>query len=435
MNEGLRAQRDARRFGKQKKGDSRTGAQRDRDRILYSSAFRRLGGVTQVVWAREEGHLFHNRLTHTLKVAQVARRLAERLQAEAPNGDFLDRLGGIDPDATEAAAMAHDLGHPPFGHVGENELAVLCKKAGAPDGFEGNAQSFRIVVRLAAISQDFAGLDLTRGTLNGILKYPQVFEGSGKYGVYLTDKDAFDWAREGTGLSPGQLSLDAQVMDWADDITYAVHDVEDFYRSGLIPTARLARLSSTDLEPLFALVDDRWEAKFGSKPTGLELENAAAATLSALPQTQPFRGSLPERALLRISSSALINRFVQSSTIHEKGLRVDRPQAVEVGLLKQLTGYFVIRDPALSTQQVGQRRIIRDLFGLYLANITPNSLSVLPARFAEAAEDLLARGVDAAAKARLVADAIASMTETQAVRLHGRLTGSDLGSFLDPAVT
>src|SRR5262249_38306651 len=143
--------------------DYRTSFQRDRDRILYSSSFRRLAEVTQVV-AANSGYVFHNRLTHSLQVAQVGRRIAEKLnQTQHESQKF------ICPDVVEAACLAHDLGHPPFGHTAEQTLNTLAKKIG---GFEGNAQSFRIVTRLASRSLKYGGLDLTAATLSAILKYP-----------------------------------------------------------------------------------------------------------------------------------------------------------------------------------------------------------------------------------------------------------------------
>jgi dGTPase len=147
-------------------GDLRTRAQRDRDRLLYSSALRRLAEVTQVV-SPGSGFVFHNRLTHTLQVAQVGRRLAERLTRLQPKEVAASE--GLDPDVVEAACLAHDLGHPPFGHIAEEVLNEEAKLAG---GFEGNAQSFRIVTKLAFRSQKYGGLDLSRASLAAILKYP-----------------------------------------------------------------------------------------------------------------------------------------------------------------------------------------------------------------------------------------------------------------------
>jgi dGTPase len=162
----LRNERNHEKKPKQQ-GDHRTPAQRDRDRVLYSSAFRRLAEVTQVV-AANSGYIFHNRLTHSLQVAQVGRRLSEKLvQLQNELGMFPP--DGIDPDVVEAACLAHDLGHPPFGHVIEEQLNELGKDVG---GFEGNAQSFRIVTKLAFHSPKYSGLDLTRATLAALLKYP-----------------------------------------------------------------------------------------------------------------------------------------------------------------------------------------------------------------------------------------------------------------------
>ena len=147
-------------------GDSRSPAQKDRDRIIYTSAFRRLAEVTQVA-SPGDAHVFHNRLTHSLQVAQVGRSLAEKLRA---GGAACDAIGGVDPDTVEAACLAHDLGHPPFGHTAEERLNKLVGSTAG--GFEGNAQSFRIVTKLAFKSTKHAGLDLTAGTLAAILKYP-----------------------------------------------------------------------------------------------------------------------------------------------------------------------------------------------------------------------------------------------------------------------
>ena len=238
--------------------DQRTESQRDRDRVLYASAFRRLGGVSQVASASER-LVFHNRLTHTLEVAQIARRLAENVLRDQP--DEAEALGGVDPDVVEAAALAHDLGHPPFGHVAEKRLDKLVRESSNSDGFEGNPQSFRIVTKLSLRNQDFHGLNLTRATLNAILKYPWLRGTDGapredKWGAYSSESSEFQWARE---LGPKDTkSLEAELMDWADDIAYSVHDLDDFYRAGLIPLDRI--LTDSDEQDSFlekALVEFR----------------------------------------------------------------------------------------------------------------------------------------------------------------------------------
>lgn len=240
--------RAERRFS-DRRADQRSPFKRDRDRVLYTSALRRLAGVTQVV-AAEEGHVFHNRLTHTLEVAQVARRLAERLLDEQ---SALAEVLGLDAEVAEAAALAHDLGHPPFGHVAEEELDRLVKSAGLMDGFEGNPQSFRVVTKLAKRHEDFDGLNLSRASLNAILKYPWFRQTDGswqerKWGAFHVDGEDFTFARE--GFADTYKSAEAEIMDWADDIAYAVHDVEDFYRAGLVPLEQL--LSSPEVAEAYA---------------------------------------------------------------------------------------------------------------------------------------------------------------------------------------
>src|SRR5215467_4051215 len=211
--------------------------QRDRDRVLYSSALRRLAGVTQVVHAAE-GHVFHNRLTHSVKVAQVGRRIAEYLQ-QSEDQKLLEAIGGIDPDVVETAGLSHDLGHPPFGHIAEEELDRLLIREKITDGFEGNPQSFRLVTTVIKRDGRYSGLNLTRACLNAILKYPWERGHDGKeknkWGCYFSEKIDFKFARElNTGRDDFQ-SAEAAIMDWADDVTYSVHDIEDFYRAGIVP--------------------------------------------------------------------------------------------------------------------------------------------------------------------------------------------------------
>lgn len=213
---------------------ARSPYQKDRDRLLYASAFQRLASVTQVVSA-SEGYVFHNRLTHTLEVAQIARRLAEKLLAQTDPA-LVEALGGLDPEVVEAAALAHDLGHPPFGHIAEKQLDALAKRHTASDGFEGNAQSFRIVNRGAAHRTDYKGLNLTRATLNAILKYPWTRDRTGqdssghryeKYGAYDADQEVLVFARSGA-VPASEKSVEAAIMDHADAIAYSVHDLDDF---------------------------------------------------------------------------------------------------------------------------------------------------------------------------------------------------------------
>ncbi len=181
----------------------RTRFQRDRDAIIYSTAFRRLAGVTQVI-SPTEGLVLHNRLTHTLEVAQIGLRLAEYL-VKISSADDIERYGGLDPSVVEAAGLAHDLGHPPFGHVAEKTLNKRIVKDGVIDGYEGNAQAFRIITKLVVRKVDIQGLNLTRATLNATLKYPWLQKKADgnefrqeeyKWGAYESEREYLEFARE-----------------------------------------------------------------------------------------------------------------------------------------------------------------------------------------------------------------------------------------------
>ncbi|WP_188757032.1 dGTP triphosphohydrolase, partial [Microbacterium lacticum] len=235
----------------------------DADRLLYSPELRRLAGVTQVI-SPQDDYVFHDRLTHSLKVAQVAQRLAQELRYRHKGVWKEDVLSSVlDPDVCYVAGLSHDLGHPPFGHAAEVQLQdLLAPTVGdevLADSFEGNAQSFRIATRLSFRKQiddtTLAGLNLTWRSLAAISKYPWPKGGhpadqaklAKKWGFYNTERKFYEHMLE-TGLihpygpdSPVKQNLEAQVMDWADDVAYAVHDLEDFFRAGRVPLDRLSR--------------------------------------------------------------------------------------------------------------------------------------------------------------------------------------------------
>lgn len=432
---------------------NRTPAQRDRDRLLYSPSFRRLQAVTQVILAAEEGYLQHNRLTHSLKVAQIGRRIAENLLRTCTTPALrktIERRGGLDPDVVEAAGLAHDLGHPPFGHIAEAELQRLIECQGMADSFEGNAQSFRIATKLGAIRTEFEGLDLTRATLNAILKYPWLrADDEKKWGCYGSEREVFDWTRDGQ-FDERARSLEADIMDWADDITYAIHDVEDFYRVGLIPLARLRNRRDADL----GLILERAATKLRTEPDEehrieakpRDLEAAWAETLAIFTMTA-YDESATNRAKLSQYSSGLIGTFVTGTGLRGDGrLQISRQFRVQIAVLKELTKRFVVEASALATQQQGQRRVIRNLFEEYRACVIRGAdetsidaprltASLFPTSMAEDVVRLVSRKAPNEETCRIVADTIAGMTEAQALRIHHRLMGFEFGSLADPAVS
>lgn len=410
------------RFHRETRSRGRSEAQRDHDRLLYSSAFQRLAGITQIA-SSEVGQQLHNRLTHSLKVAQVARRAAELL--------------GLDADTQEtasAAALGHDLGHPPFGHVAEEELNLAAADWG---GFEGNAQTFRIVTRLSLRDLRYRGLNLTRPTSNGLLKYPWLRGAGpagkeGKWGAYESERAEFDWARE--GLPHNERTVEAELMDWADDVTYAVHDLEDFYRVGLIPLDRLAEPDERRRfrESFYEGVEGKrvLRAKFQEfTPTEIDeaLEFVFDQTFADVP---PYRGSRAERAWIRAQTSFLIGWFINAVRLDSGKVVIERGRLAEVAVLKEIAWYYIIASPALATIQYGQRRVIRELHELYVGASSDGKQREL---FPTPQRELLERLPADADPRRIATDFVASLTEDMAFELHHRLTGVSRGSLLDAA--
>lgn len=431
------------RFTSEESEDNRSKFERDRDRILYTSAFQRLAGVTQVASA-DEGHVFHNRLTHTLEVAQVARRIAERLTRDYRRE--VEQIGGLNADVVESCAMAHDLGHPPFGHIAEKELNdLVLKKEPGLDGFEGNAQSFRIVTRLALRSDENDGLNLTRATLDGILKYPwlkahgrkpkaavalRIFEKkTRKWGAYRSEADQFLWARELHRRTDDHQSFEAQIMDWADDLTYAVHDVSDFFKAGLIPLDRLAVDSAERArfyQEIFA--NSSWnDTGFSDKDLRVAFESLA----EFFPFRERYAGTKKHRIAIRRFAAGMIGECVKQVQVDPRAgvLYVPPERRKEIVMFKRLTWHYVILNPALTTKQVGQRKIVRELFeAFHDAAVVRDELDIFPAAYKE----LIQNARTTRDRTRLVTDMLAGMTEQQAINIHRKLTGVNLGSVLDP---
>jgi len=425
-------------------GDDRSDFRRDRDIILYTSAFKRLSGITQVV-STQTGHAFHNRLTHTLQVAQVGRSLAEKLlKHQEPEA----RLLLLDPDVVEAGCLAHDLGHPPFGHMGEETLNRLM--GNEAEGFEGNAQSFRIVSELAFRSEAFPGLNLTRATLRAILKYPWTYakrpdEKPKKWGAYQSEIESFRHATDNGEGGPEPQSPESRLMDWADDLTYSVHDVEDFYRAGLIPL-HLLRPKMNEKNPSDP-ERDRFLEYVWSRRTGIpelnglsqqELDNKFAQIMAALFRIESaYDGTREQRSRLRSFTSGLVNRYINSLSLVRDGagvsLLVDDDKRKELAILKQLTWCYVIERPALAVQQHAQQQAIRYLFGVFRHEVNRRPSKLLPPYYLQRLKNIRDReGASVALDSkRLVCDLIAGMAEHQVIGLYQQLNGIALGSPLD----
>lgn len=414
------------------RADSRQPAARDRDRVMYSGAFKRLAAVTQVVSPVDNAPL-HSRLTHTLEVAQIGRRAAERLSRKIR--DNPDRPSYIDPDVVEAAAFIHDLGHPPFGHAGEDELDKLVKDAGDPEGFNANAQSFRIVTSLSAHRSDYNGLDLCKATLNASLKYPWYADASQNkrddqksFGAYHDDGESFNFARK--GIKGWRQTIEAEILDFADDVAYSVHDFEDFYRFGLFPLERL--LYEKDEMGDFIKA---WKADKREPPNAGKLIGLFRNLLSQMHAPGVYTGTFGQRAIIRLQTSSLIGEFVEELGI-QKGqdgswhLVIPPLHKVKIDFLKRIIWHYVITNPRLTTQQRGHRAIVDMLYGTYLAAIKSGDRNLIPGRFQLDFDKVEKLGSEKA-NARLASDIICSLTDSQAVTLFRRMSGERLGAISD----
>ncbi|NBF00401.1 deoxyguanosinetriphosphate triphosphohydrolase [Nonomuraea sp. KC401] len=384
----------------------RSAFERDRARVLHSAALRRLAAKTQVVGPGEtfDGgqHIPRTRLTHSLECAQVGREMGATL--------------GVDPDLVETACLAHDLGHPPFGHNGEVALNALAETCG---GFEGNAQSLRLLTRLEAkvLTEDgtSAGLNLTRAALDASIKYPWTCDKSYKFGVYDDDLPVFEWIRE--GAPEGRVSFEAQIMDWADDVAYSVHDLEDALHLGHVTPEAL--LSGEERRQVCEITRT-WYAP-GADLAELEAVFDKLITDPLWPRS--FAGTLADLAGLKALTSGLIGRFCRSAQAatkevygsrHRADLVVPRATRLECALLKGVVAHYVMTTKDHHANQARQRDLITELAEL----ITQGAPGALEPAFRPA----YLEAPDDAARVRVVIDQIASLTDTSAVAWHRRLT-------------
>ena len=387
------------------KRGGRTEFARDRARIIHSFALRRLAAKTQVAvpWATD---FPRTRLSHSLECAQVGRELGAAL--------------GADPDLMEGACLAHDLGHPPFGHNGEEVLNILADSCG---GFEGNAQSLRLLIRLEAKtvlpSGKSIGLNLTRSSLDAATKYPWPRAvNARKFGVYSDDLEIFNWYRQ--GVESGKTSMEAQIMDWSDDIAYSVHDLEDSLVSGQIKLDQLNK----DLPQLFKVAQDSYLADI----TEAEMAKALSELQKLSCWPKYYDGTHRSLARLKDLASQLIGRFAQAAetstqqvygdgdlTRYNANLIVPREQRVEVALLKSMAGHYVINAVASQKRYAEQQQLLSELVEAIMASAPTSLESFFLQDWQSASNDQQ--------RLRVVIDQVASLTDPGAQMFHAKLSG------------
>ncbi|MDN3309368.1 dNTP triphosphohydrolase [Microbacterium oryzae] len=470
----------------------------DVERIRFSPYYSRLSAVTQVIAQAGAGLAVHNRLTHSVKVAAVARGIAVQLSHSAgPEGEIVARLGGCDPVVVQAAAAAHDLGHPPFGHLGEQALDRLARdRFGLRDGFEGNAQTFRIVTRLDEYDRAGAGLNLTAAVRAAVLKYPWLrAEGDGwsgrpeaprgitpaspgsgayKFSAFALDAHEMRAARAPyPAIAPLQQTMECSVMDIADDIAYSLHDLDDFYRAGLLNQSTISaefRAWRRDRAALHAaaqgdlVLSQRtpgrslellWRRLEAKDPWIADEEVFAAAVARVTDEVidgllaVPFDGSMLTERTLSQFTAAWITRLQHSVTVSETPpirsghVSLDRDAWHEVAVLKFLHQRFILERPDLALYQRGQASVLERLVDGFAAWLDdPHDVRRAPRRLLDlvdlAAEDYArlrrdepeladaSDGVELRRRAtgRGIIDYVASLTDAQAMHIDALINGS-----------
>lgn len=396
--------------------DYRTAFQRNRDRIIYTSAFRRLQNKTQVFLSGDYD-FYRTRLTHSIEVSQIGRSICSFLQNRSPllSDDFF-----IDPDVVEASCLSHDIGHPPFGHTGERTLNRLMKPYG---GFEGNAQTLRMLTE-TIFSNSGRGMNPCRAFLDGVLKYKTLYsELNDPENHFLYDQqDRFlDFVYGGQAfpleLTPGKTrdsfrSVECEIMDWADDTAYSLNDLMDGINAGFITLEKLERWAST-------------ESLTG--PDALHIEQLMAAIREG-----KVEGRLGRKVGTFIAACDLaedVNFLSATTNRHRYRLKIDDAAKVEAEIYKRVSLNLVFRSQELHQLDHKADFVLTRLFQVlekrYVAG--EGKLRLLP----DAQEQAILRAKEPQQRARLVCDAIAAMTDGFATRTYKRLFDADFGSIAD----
>src|SRR6202030_3510473 len=390
----------------------RTAFQTDRDRIIYSSAFRRLQAKTQV-FLSGEFDFYRTRLTHSLEVAQICRSICSFLKQTSP---FLKEDFFIDPDLVEAISLTHDLGHSPFGHAGERTLHQLMKEFG---GFEGNAQSLRIIAETIYPGLDSRrGMNPTRAFIDGILKYKRLFrEDSEALNQFVYDEQEYLRVFVMGGVDSSQIvdlnhfrSLECEIMDWADDTAYCLNDLVDSMNAGFLRFERVKRWAEQQ-----NLQGD--QAHYAEAILTMIREGKAEARLSKKIGSFIRCCSLMERMT---PTSPATNRYRFT-------LSVDPAVRSEADFYKRLSQELVFDHSQLHQLERKGRVILEGIFEAFSESyLSQSGLRIMPESF----DRIIRLKNDRRARARVLCDYIAGMTDGFAIRTYKRLYDPDFGSLL-----
>lgn len=397
-------------------GDYRTPFQQDRDRIIHTSAFRRLQSKTQVFLSGEYD-FYRTRLTHSIEVAQIGRSICYYLQKSQPE---LGPTFHIDPDLVEAVCLTHDLGHPPFGHAGERSLNALLRPYG---GFEGNAQTLRIITKTIYLSGgERKGMSPTRAFADGVLKYKLLHADHPKkdhHFLYDDQKDVLEFVFDGRAfpenLNPNALhSIECQIMDWADDTAYSTNDLVDGINAGFITIERIERwandqgldhLQQTALENVMSAIrQQKVESHFGR-------EISAFIHACRLEPTNNFMSDITNRYAFNLAIEPAVN-------IRRK-------------LYKNLAVDLVFRTPQINQLEYKGDRMLNHIFQVLMTNYLERDNSPFRLLPGDLEPQIRAQGTSPGTKARLLADYVSGMTDSFSQKTYQRLCESEFGSIND----
>ncbi len=399
---------DTETFGKRHKDRYRSVFQVDRDRILYSGAFRRLQNKTQVF--KSGAHDFYRtRLTHSLEVAQIGRSIVNYLNKT----QF--RSAAVDSDLVEGICLAHDLGNPPYGHPGEAMLNEMMRDAG---GFEGNAQTLKIITeQLHEDPEGDQGMKPSRAFIDGILKYKVLWSdrsGENKF-LYDSQKRYLDFVNGGSRHYDGR-SLECQIMNWADDVAYSLHDLSDGYRAGFVTRKDI----------------DRWSAE---TPLGDQEVRHLETVMAKLGHREDFDRFLASRTGKFIEGVRLVKRdhpLGTRSNRYRYGIAVDPEIKTENTLYKRLAVDIIFRSPQLEQLEFKGRYILKRLFETCLQG-NPDSFQlrtrILPSSLREKMKHIDIN--DYTEVARMICDHFAEQTDISLPKIYKRLFDPDYGTFYD----
>lgn len=395
----------------------------DKARIIHSAAFRRLQGKTQVLGVGERD-FYRTRLTHSIEVAQIGRGLCREI----------DSVVQPDQNLVEAICLAHDIGHPPFGHSGENFLHA--KMGGKKGGFGANPQNLRIVTFLEAKYLD-SGLDLTRATLDGLVKYPEIYDPKrhkeSKF-TYEADRELLAWIKKGL-RKPESIPIEAQLADWADQMAYSVNDIEDIVRAGLLSFMEMRTRASEISKRTCAKLQNSAK-KADRKPNYVPRITDSAAIVrlaNELEERYARPSDLRQRKanlkewtsntikLLKRNCKIITIGYAERSVRYQYSLKISPEAEAWAAVLKSTAGLLVFSDPRVTTLEAKGHHIIDALYGKFCEDI-----SLLPLDFQE-----LIAAKKFGSKERLVADFIAGMTDRYAYGYYKRLFHPGTGSFYE----